>query len=573
MSAPRIVRRTATPAPCHALAGLHPVLRRVYLARAVRDPGDLDLALGQLLPPAGLGGLERAVTLLTGALAERRRILVLGDYDADGATASALMVLGLQALGAAAVTYLVPDRFAHGYGLSPELAELAAQRGTELLVTVDNGIASLRGVARARELGMQVLVTDHHLPGTELPAADALVNPNLPGDAFPAKHTAGVGVAFYLLGALRTRLRAEGWFSRRNLPEPKLAELLDLVALGTVADVVPLDRNNRILVHQGLQRIRAGRCRPGVLALLEVAGRPFRRATAGDLAFSVGPRLNAAGRLDDMSLGIECLLAGDPERARELAAALDGLNRERRGIEGTMVLEAEGMLARLALDRDRLPLGLCLFDPDWHQGVVGILAARLKERHHRPVIALAAAEGERVRGSARSLPGLHMRDLLAAVDARHPGLILRFGGHAMAAGLTLARERVETFARAFDAEVSVRLGGVAPTPEILSDGELADHELDLETARALRYGGPWGQGFPEPLFDGELRLLNWRRVGAVHLKLQVQAAGGRTLDAIAFRWGGGPPPGDRVRAAYRLDLNEFRGLESPQLVLEHMEPA
>jgi single-stranded-DNA-specific exonuclease len=572
MTLPQIVRRPlADPAP-GLLPDLHPVLRRIYLARRISDPGELDLSLRRLLSPQGLGGLERAVAVLSTALAEGRSIQVMGDYDADGATASALAVTALRALGAEQVDYQVPDRFKFGYGLSVGIVDLAVQRGADLLLTVDNGIGSLRGVAHARELGLQVIVTDHHLPGEALPAADAIVNPNLPGDPFPSKHAAGVGVVFYLLSALRSHLRALGWFRRRGIAEPNLAELLDLVALGTVADVVPLDRNNRILVHQGLRRIRAGRCRPGIMALLQAAQRLPHRVTAGDLAFSAAPRLNAAGRLDDMRLGIECLLADDLEQARRQAVALNDLNQARRSIEDGMRLQAEAMLDRLTLHGDDLPLGLCLFDPDWHQGVIGILAARIKERHNRPVVALAAAEDGTLKGSARSITDLHLRDLLAAVNARHPGLILRFGGHAMAAGLTLERSRLEPFARAFDAEVSRRLGGALPGARILTDGELAPHEMDLAAARALRFGGPWGQGFPEPLFDGEFRVLSHRFVGEIHLRMALQAAPGCILEAIAFRWGPRPPPAGRVRVVYRMDLNEFRGVESLQLIVEHLEP-
>ena len=555
------------------LPDLHPLLRRIYLARDIRSSDDLQTGLDGLLPLTGLAGIDPAVQKLMQALQAQLKIVVVGDYDADGATASALALRALRSFGAQRVEYLVPDRFTYGYGLSPELAEVAAGRGADLLLTVDNGISSVSGVARAGQLGMGVIVTDHHLPGEELPAAAAIVNPNQPDDSFPSKHAAGVGVVFYLLSALRGRLRACGWFVRNGIPEPNMADLLDLVAVGTVADLVWLDRNNRILVQQGLRRIRAGRCCPGISALLQLSGRVRERVTAADLGFAVGPRLNAAGRLDDMGLGIECLLSDDPAAALEYARALDGLNRQRREIESEMKVQAEESMAQLTLPGEQIPLGLCLYDERWHQGVVGILASRIKERYHRPVVALAAADEVTVKGSARSIPGLHIRDVLAAVDSRHPGLLERFGGHAMAAGLSLARDRVEDFASAFRDEVERQLGGQPPRAEILSDGELAPQEFDAETARLLRYAGPWGQGFSEPLFDGEFEVLSHRFVGDIHLKLLLGLDGAVQLDAIAFRWGDRPPPGERVRIAYRLDLNEYRGVESPQLIIEHLEPA
>jgi single-stranded-DNA-specific exonuclease len=450
---------------------------------------------------------------------------------------------------------------------------VAAAQRPQLIMTVDNGVSSIEGVAAAHARGIRVLVTDHHLAGDRLPAADAIVNPNLAGDTFPSKHLAGVGVAFYVLLALRARLRADGWFDRGGGREPNLAELLDLVALGTVADVVPLDHNNRILVHQGLCRIRAGRCVPGIAALLELAGRDRGRITAADLGFVVGPRLNAAGRLEDMSLGIECLLADDPGRAREMAARLDQLNRERRTIEAEMQAQALEELERLHLDGDGLPTGLCLFDERWHQGVIGILASRIKERLHRPVIAFAqAAEGE-LKGSARSVPGLHIRDALDAVAARHPTLIDRFGGHAMAAGLSLPRAHLESFQVAFDEVVRERVDEDALRGVIYSDGELACADFSLETAERLRNAGPWGQGFPEPLFDGLFEVRSRRVVGERHLKLAVVPEGGEpVLDAIAFNQADDEygAVGARVRLVYRLDVNEFRGTRTVQLVVEHI---
>jgi single-stranded-DNA-specific exonuclease len=572
VAAPAIRRRP--PGDASALPdALHPVLRRVYAARAVRSAAELENSLGRLHPPTALGGLERAVDLLVEALAGERRMLIVGDFDADGATSCALMLRALRAFGARHVDYLVPNRFAYGYGLTPEIVEVAARRDPHLLITVDNGISSTEGVRSARARGMRVLITDHHLPGKRLPDADAIVNPNLAKDPFPSKHLAGVGVAFYVMLALRARLRRRGGFEARGTAEPNLARLLDLVALGTVADVVPLDHNNRILVRQGLNRIRAGHCVPGVRALLELAGRQPHRITAADLGFAVAPRLNAAGRLDDMSLGIECLLADEQSGARRMAAALDDLNRERREIEADMQAGAMRAIERLHLEERELPTGLCLFDEAWHQGVIGILASRIRERFHRPVIALAPGEGGELKGSARSIPGLHIRDVLDALAARHPGLISRFGGHAMAAGLSLSRDRYPPFRVAFDEEVRRHLSDDDLQGVIHSDGELTKDELTLDVARALREAGPWGQGFPEPIFDGEFRLLRYHLVGGRHLKLSlVPAGGGPGIQGIAFNAQLPPDPCRRIHLAYRLDVNLYRGIESPQLVVEALEP-
>ncbi|MFP5384334.1 MAG: single-stranded-DNA-specific exonuclease RecJ [Gammaproteobacteria bacterium] len=578
MTAParRIVRRDP-PAEnaLAALSGLPPVLARVLAARGIEHPDALQTDLSRLLPPSQLKGIDRAASLLADAVTGGERILVIGDYDADGATSTALCVSLLGAMGAD-VDFLVPDRFRFGYGLSPEIVEVAAGRRPALILTVDNGISSHAGVARARALGMRVVVTDHHLPGTTLPDADALVNPNQPGCIFPSKCIAGVGVAFCVMTALRGELRARGWFGAAH-PEPNLADALDLVALGTVADVVSLDANNRLLVEQGLRRIRAGRVRPGIAALVAVAKRSTGRLVAADLGFAVGPRLNAAGRLDDMALGIRCLLAENAPEAERYAAELDAMNRDRRQIEGDMQQQAQSAMARLALDR--VPDGICLFDAGWHPGVVGILASRVRERHHRPVIAFAPADGSssrELRGSGRSIDGLHIRDVLDAVAAHNPGLIDRFGGHAMAAGLTLARERFAEFAEAFDAEVRRVLPASALSPVLLSDGELPLAELDLRLADALRNAVPWGQGFPAPLFDGEFEVLAQRVVGEKHLKLSVSSAdaNGRVLDAMAFNvdmaaW---PLSGrGRLRLAYRVDVNEYRGLRTPQLIVELAE--
>ena len=554
------------------LGELPALLARLYAARGVRSAEELDKALGRLLPYQQLKGIEGAVDLLVQALQQRQRILIVGDFDADGATASSVGVLGLRQLGAAQVDYLVPNRFEYGYGLTPEIVAVALQRQPDLLVTVDNGISSVEGVAAAKAAGLRVLVTDHHLPGPQLPAADAIVNPNQPGCSFPSKSLAGVGVMFYVLLALRARLREMGWFVGRA--EPNLAELLDLVALGSVADVVPLDANNRILVHQGLARIRAGRARPGLRAILEVAGRDHRRISSTDLGFILGPRLNAAGRLDDMSLGIECLLCEDEALARDMAVQLDQLNQDRKAIEQGMQREALAQLKDLPLDD--LPYGLCLFEPDWHQGVIGILASRLKERYHRPAIAFADAGDGLLKGSARSVPGLHIRDALDAVAARHPGLISKFGGHAMAAGLSLPQEHFGAFAVAFDAEVRRQLSADDLTGRLLSDGQLQVGEFNLELARALRHAGPWGQHFPEPLFHGRFQLVQQRLVGERHLKLQLKTeCGSQALDGIAFNIDREQWPNANVcwvELAYKLDLNEYRGNESVQLLVNYLAP-
>ena len=554
------------------LGELPALLARLYAARGVRSAEELDKALGRLLPYQQLKGIEGAVDLLVQALQQRQRILIVGDFDADGATASSVGVLGLRQLGAAQVDYLVPNRFEYGYGLTPEIVAVALQRQPDLLVTVDNGISSVEGVAAAKAAGLRVLVTDHHLPGPQLPAADAIVNPNQPGCSFPSKSLAGVGVMFYVLLALRARLREMSWFVGRA--EPNLAELLDLVALGSVADVVPLDANNRILVHQGLARIRAGRARPGLRAILEVAGRDHRRISSTDLGFILGPRLNAAGRLDDMSLGIECLLCEDEALARDMAVQLDQLNQDRKAIEQGMQREALAQLKDLPLDD--LPYGLCLFEPDWHQGVIGILASRLKERYHRPAIAFADAGDGLLKGSARSVPGLHIRDALDAVAARHPGLISKFGGHAMAAGLSLPQEHFGAFAVAFDAEVRRQLSADDLTGRLLSDGQLQVGEFNLELARALRHAGPWGQHFPEPLFHGRFQLVQQRLVGERHLKLQLKTeCGSQALDGIAFNIDREQWPNANVcwvELAYKLDLNEYRGNESVQLLVNYLAP-
>ncbi|SHM62630.1 single-stranded-DNA-specific exonuclease RecJ [Phytopseudomonas punonensis] len=561
------------PASLPDLGNLPPLLTRLYAARGVLSAVELEKGLARLIPFTELKGIEAAVELLVEGLRQGQRMLIVGDFDADGATASTVGMLGLRMLGAAHVDYLVPNRFEYGYGLTPEIVAVALTREPELLITVDNGISSIEGVAAAKAAGLKVLVTDHHLPSNELPAADAIVNPNQPGCSFPSKSLAGVGVIFYVLLALRARLRELGWFSAER-PEPNLGELLDLVALGSVADVVPLDANNRILVHQGLARIRAGRARPGLRALLEVAGKQHARITSTDLGFILGPRLNAAGRLDDMSLGIECLLCEDEALARDMAVQLDQLNQDRKAIEQGMQREALAQLKDLPVEN--LPFGLCLFEADWHQGVIGILASRLKERYHRPTIAFADAGEGMLKGSARSVPGFHIRDALDAVASRHPGLISKFGGHAMAAGLSLPAEHFETFAKAFDDEVRRQLCEDDLTGRLLSDGVLSIDEFNLPLARELRNAGPWGQHFPEPLFHGAFQLVQQRIVGERHLKVVLKSeCGSVQLDGIAFGvdrevW---PNPTVRwVELAYKLDVNEFRGQESVQLLISHLAP-
>ena len=570
----RIVRRTLPSEPGHWPPDMHPVLRRVYLGRAVGSPEELDHDLGGLLSVDQLARADEAAELLHGVMERGGRILIVADFDADGATGCALAVRTLKRMGVADVRYLVPNRFEYGYGLTPEIVDLAAGLAPDLIVTVDNGIASHAGVERARQHGIPVLITDHHLAGQTLPNSAVIVNPNQPNDSFPSKHLAGVGVIFYVLVALRARLRERGWFARAGIGEPNLAEVLDLVALGTVADVVPLDRNNRILVAQGLRRIRAGRCCPGISALIELAGRSRHRAVASDLGFAVGPRLNAAGRLDDMSLGIECLLSDSLRAARAQAEELDRLNQERRAIEADMQRQALKELEALdGLGNDGLPVGLCLFRPEWHQGVVGILASRIKERYHRPVIAFADAGDGWLKGSARSVSGLHIRDALDAVATLHPHLLSRFGGHAMAAGMTLREQDLPAFSRAFDAQARKRLAAEDLCGEILSDGGLAAEDLNLELAQELRDAGPWGQGFPEPMFDGRFRVLHQRLVGERHLKLRLAAPRGeRVIDAIAFNQGGSDLD-DEIHVAYRLDVNEYRDRISPQLIIEDIQSA
>ncbi len=571
---PRLINRTASADALAGLPELPPLLARLYASRGLCTSAETQLGLDALPAPTMLG-LDAAVSALEAAIASRQRLLIVGDFDCDGATSTSLAILGLKALGAAEVDFLVPNRFEYGYGLSPEIVAVAAERRPDLIITVDNGIASIDGVAAAASHGIPVIVTDHHLPGDALPDALAIVNPNQPGCPFPDKALAGVGVMFYVLLALRARLRDSGHFVDRQAPN--LAEFLDLVALGTVADVVPLSHANRILVEQGLRRIRAGRCRPGISALLRVSGREASRLVASDLGFTVGPRLNAAGRLDDMSIGIRCLLSESPSEALNLAAELDDLNRERRSIEQSMKDDAMRALSHLQLDASRVPAGLCLYDPTWHQGVVGILASRIKEQFHRPVIAFAEVDDGEIKGSARSIPGLHMRDTLDLVAKRHPKLLSKFGGHAMAAGLSLAKADFDDFKEAFVDAVAEQLSEEQLEAVVHSDGELSPAELSLDNAELLRNAGPWGQAFPAPLFHGRFSLQQQRIVGERHLKMtlapldQPQAI----IDAIAFnvdiaQW---PDPAVReVELVYKLDSNLWRDRLSLQLLVEHLRP-
>jgi len=568
----KIIRRDPKVNPA-IFSEFPPLLQRIYANRGVPHIAHLQHRLECLLPYSGLQGMEGAVSILTNALHEEKNILIVGDFDADGATSTAVAVRALRHFGAKKVDYLVPNRFAFGYGLTPELVDVAKDFHPALIITVDNGIANHSGVLRAKALGIDVVITDHHLAGATLPLADAIVNPNQPGCSFESKNIAGVGVIFYLMLALRRHLQKNRWFEERGILEPNMSRLLDLVALGTVADVVSLDYNNRILVQQGLSRIRAKHCIPGITALLEIAGRNQARITAADLGFIVGPRLNAAGRLDDMSLGIECLLTDDPIRAKEMADILNQLNDERRVIESDMQRQALEFLNKLGPKGNRLPSGICLFDEKWHQGVIGILASRMKDRYHRPVIAFALGNEGELKGSARSISGFHIRDALAHIAVQHPDLIYKFGGHAMAAGLTLPQAAFDKFSFEFDQIVSRQLKGEDLHHVLLTDGELLAEELTLELAEIVRLGGPWGQAFPEPLFDGVFQILEQRLLAGKHLKMTL-AIEGKMLDAIAFNVDLNRFPNYRaeyVRIVYRMDVNEYRGKCKLQLIVEHME--
>lgn len=575
-SRPRIIRRQAEPSAELAGSDLHPLLKQVYANRGISSLKQVNYQLGNLQDFSQLKDIDKAASLVAEYIVQQKKILVVGDFDADGATSCALMMRCLNAFGLSNIDYLVPNRFDFGYGLSPQIVDVAAQSSPDLIITVDNGISSLRGVARAKELGIPVVITDHHLAGDALPEAAAIINPNQPGCAFPAKNTAGVGVAFYLMLAVRAILREQQWFNDMR-SEPNMAFVLDLVALGTVADVVPLDSNNRILVNAGLQRIRQNRGCAGINALLEVAGKSVVQCSSMDFGFIVGPRLNAAGRLDDMSLGIECLLSNDDTRARQYAVELDRMNRQRRQIEGEMLEQAFVLLNKqmAALEtRVNLPDALALYDEQWHQGVVGLLASRLKEKYHRPVIAFADAGNGELKGSGRSISGLHLRDALDRVDKCQPGLIEKFGGHAMAAGLSIKQENLERFQRVFGEQVSAVL-----RPEDLwniceTDGPVDEACMTIETAETIKYASPWGQLFPEPVFDDVFTLSGWRIVGEKHLKMELEKnASGHTFSAIAFNKTDADllPGSDEIRVVYRLDVNEFRGNRSLQLIVLHIE--
>ena len=574
LNPPTIRRRHADISSALRNAALPEVLTRVYASRGITDPRELALGLDQLFPPSSLKGVADAAELLADAIEGEARVLIVGDFDADGATSCAMAVSVLQQMGLRDVAYLVPNRFEFGYGLTPEIVEMAAAQMPDLIVTVDNGISSIEGVSAAQAMGISVLITDHHLPGDSLPTADVIVNPNQPDCQFPSKSLAGVGVTFYVLSAVRAALRDRGWFSVEGIAEPNLGDALDLVALGTVADVVPLDRNNRILVAAGLARIRTGRARPGIEALFEVAGRDHRQATAGDLGFIVGPRLNAAGRLDDMSIGIECLLAESSASARGFAEKLHQLNRERRDIEQSMQQDALAQLESIDLENDASLFAMTLYDPAWHQGVIGILASRIRERVHRPTLVFADADEGTLKGSGRSITGLHLRDVLDQVATQHPGLLTKFGGHAMAAGLSLAKDDLDRFKQALNDAVAEALGHIPPERTEESDGTLAPGDFGLLLAEQLASGGPWGQHFPEPLFDGQFSVRNHRIVGEKHLKLTLDADG-TEIEGIAFNidvpeWQASPL--ERFHALYRLDVNEYRGERRAQLVIQSFWP-
>ncbi|MFZ7129813.1 single-stranded-DNA-specific exonuclease RecJ [Avibacterium avium] len=552
----------------------HPLLDRLYRARQIENPQQLDRTLKAMLSPHTLFGMDKAAELLAQARIAQKNIVIVGDFDADGATSTALTVLALRQLGFQQVDYLVPNRFEQGYGLSVEVAKQALEKNVEVLITVDNGISSFEGVAFLKQQGVQVVVTDHHLPGEMLPEADAIVNPNLVQCDFPSKSLAGVGVAFYVMLALRAKLREKGLFDSKT--QPNFTELLDLVALGTIADVVPLDQNNRILAYQGLQRIRAGHCRYGIQALAEVANRDMSRFSASDLGFAIAPRLNAAGRLDNMSVGVELLLAEDMPTARALALELDGLNQTRKEIEQGMKLEALEICRKLTALTPPLPTGIVLYQADWHQGVLGILASRLKDQFHRPVIAFAQDQAGVLKGSARSIEGLHIRDALERLHSRYPDIILKFGGHAMAAGLSIQEEKFSDFQRLFNEVVTECLDEKDLQGVVWTDGELNTQFMNLDTAELLKQAGPWGQAFPEPVFDGEFKLLQQRLVGERHLKMMVEPQnGGPLLDAIAFNVDTRYYPDlslKKVKLAYKLDVNEYRGQRNIQLLVDYIEP-
>lgn len=574
----KIKRRTWPEEVIRALdkTTLPPVLKRVYASRGVATPSELTYGLEQLAPYSGLLNIEKAATFLGEAVTAQKRFLIIGDFDADGATATVVAVKALRLLGAQHVDFLVPNRFEFGYGLTPGIVDLAAQQKPDILITVDNGISSHDGVNKASEYGIDVLVTDHHLPGNDLPDAAVIVNPNQFHDAFPSKAMAGVGVIFYVMLALRAYLKEHQWFEKQNIAAPNMGNLLDLVALGTVADVVPLDYNNRILVYQGLKRIQAGKCSEGILALLQIAKKDLAQLTATDMAFAVAPRLNAAGRLDDMSLGIQCLLTEDAEKARMLAQELDELNLERRNIEQEMQQQALKLMDAIALDKRYLPSGICLYEPSWHQGVIGILAGRMKEKFHRPVIAFAdSTEENELKGSARSIPSVHIRDSLDAIAKKHPELLQKFGGHAMAAGLSITKSNFSAFQKAFRAQITQELKDEPPQAEIWTDGALSPEDFNLDFASLLRESGPWGQHFPEPLFDSVFTLHQHYLLKGKHLKMCLGVDNHPlAIDAIAFnvdekQWPN--PRCKKIYAVYKLDVNVYQGRRTVQLMVEYLQ--
>lgn len=559
-------------------SSVHGVLQRIYGGRGITDSSQVSYQLSGLTVPDTLLGVKKAAVLIADTIASNQSILIIGDFDADGATSTALAITALRKMGAAYVDYLVPNRFEYGYGLTPEIVAVAITKTPGLIITVDNGISSIDGVAAARKAGIPVLITDHHLAGEELPAAHVIVNPNQPDCLFPSKNLAGVGVIFYVMSVLRGELAGRGWFTTRGIKQPNMAAFLDLVALGTVADVVPLDYNNRIMVSQGLARIRAGKTSEGILALLDIAGKEAATLATSDMGFALGPRLNAAGRLDDMSLGIECLMSTDRTEALNMAQQLDDLNRDRKAIEQSMQTQAFSALDTVdVFQQDKMPVGVCLYDGSWHQGVIGILASRIKDKLHRPVIVFADGDEGEIKGSARSIEGFHIRDALDSIAAKNPGLLVKFGGHAMAAGMTIEKIHYELFSLAFDLEARRILNSELLQSQVVTDGELATNQFNVLLAQSLQDAGPWGQYFPEPQFDGEFELIQQRIVGVNHLKMVVQALGETeaVLDAIAFNidpelW---PNPDiKKVKLCYKLDINRFRGRESLQLLVEYMEP-
>jgi single-stranded-DNA-specific exonuclease len=573
----RIINRPYEPEKSKFSDDVSPFLQKIFQSRGLFSDSDLNLNLTQLPSPDKLLGLDTAVGHLVDALEMQKKILIVGDFDADGATSSALMMLALRAMGFESVDFLVPNRFDYGYGLTPEIVELAQQKTPDIIITVDNGISSVDGVACANKLGIKVIITDHHLPGKVLPDAAAIINPNQPDCEFPCKNLAGVAVAFYLLSALRAKLRTNQWFEKNSLPVPNMANYLDLVALGTVADVVPLDQVNRVLVNQGLLRIRSGLARPGILALLRIAGKDHSRIVASDMGFAVGPRLNAAGRLDDISRGIQCLLTDDPAQALELAQELEQLNQDRKAIEQGMQQEALKIVDDLPLDgQQELPAALCLYQADWHQGVVGLLASRIKEKFHRPVAVFANDKEGILKGSVRSIPGLHIRDALDAVATQNPGLISKFGGHAMAAGLSLEKSSLKAFEQALQQQVMDTIEPDDLEATLKTDGELAACLMTKQSAETIRDSGPWGQSFPEPSFQGIFTLKSQRIVGERHLKVVLAPVDDESqqLDGIYFnididQW---PTSITTVQCVYRLDINEFRGRETLQLLIQYMAP-